>query len=649
MVVKKDKAHVSNSIGQVFTPDYVAKFMIKNALSFLEGQKLKALEPSVGKGVFLKFLIQEGLENIHAYEIDENLKKFLVERYPNINFKFKNFLGSNESEKYDLIIGNPPYLGQNYNAQVFQEYVRKFPICAEYFVGNMDLFYFFIHKAIVKLKPGGILSFITTNYWITKSKKTGIKLLKPHVLSECFLRQYIDLSNLKMFQGAKGQHNCIFILQKKSEKEKRQNTNRSLEILKITKKTEHNQLDSEYNEKVFKNLMEGFLTKHVIKYKSAVTNKDLNPEGSWNLLYPGEVKKVVDKIEKYCSRNNRVTFLKDKFVVRNGIIFIKDDIFVLSEENNLKIKDDEISIQINGKYHSLSQKEKERLKIIHKSKSIKPYGHDPELPIKRAIFFNKNQFISRTESVRNERFENEYPLLTAYLKQFESDLKHILVNAKENPCDMFFPRRGAFIRDLKKVNDKIVKNLTDLEPLYDSAKKIFFKFISNDNIFGYADTSYYATSDTYFLWPKVPEKELDYPFLLAYLNSKLVRFLFKAKNIKIKRSKTKLEEELPLPNKKMLHSEKNHLNIGLITILSSMLIELNNPTSNLAIQGFINKLHKIEHEIKDAKDEILSSLYSAIERKDGNFVQKTIDHLIFQLFNLREKEIDYLINKYYHL
>ncbi len=199
MVLKKNIAYDSSSIGQVFTPPHVAKFMIKNALSFLEGRELKVLEPSVGEGVFLKFMLQEGLKNITAYEIDEKLSQSLVKTYPSVIFKFDNFLGSLESEKYDLIIGNPPYLGQNYNAQIFQEYVKKYPICAKYFVGNMDLFYFFIHKAILKLKPGGILSFITTNYWITKSKKTGIKLLKPHILDECFMRQYIDLSSLKMY------------------------------------------------------------------------------------------------------------------------------------------------------------------------------------------------------------------------------------------------------------------------------------------------------------------------------------------------------------------------------------------------------------------------------------------------------------------
>ncbi|GAG96092.1 unnamed protein product, partial [marine sediment metagenome] len=284
--------------------------------------------------------------------------------------------------------------------------------------------------------------------------------------------------------------------------------------------------------------------------------KDLKAERSWNLLYPEEVKKTANKIENSCLKNGTIIMLGDSFVVRNGLIFIKDDIFILTEKNNLNIERDEISIQINGKYRRLSEKEKNRLKIIYKSKSIKPYGHDQDIPARYAIYFNKNQFNSRTINNRNEILEVEYPVLTAYLMQFERDLKDILINAKENPYDLYFPRRGAFIRNLEQKNEANKENLFDLEPLYDNAKKIFFKYISNDNIFGYADSSYYATSDTYFLWPKVPEMQINYPFLLAYLNSKLVRFLFKAKNIKIKRSKTKLEEDLPIPNMNEFQSDK---------------------------------------------------------------------------------------------
>ncbi|GAH59293.1 unnamed protein product, partial [marine sediment metagenome] len=89
--------------------------------------------------------------------------------------------------------------------------------------------------------PGGILSYITTNYWITKSKKTGIKLLKPHILDECFLIQYIDLSRIRVFRDAQGQYNCIFSLQKKTENDKLKKTNRKIEVVQISSSKPQNQ------------------------------------------------------------------------------------------------------------------------------------------------------------------------------------------------------------------------------------------------------------------------------------------------------------------------------------------------------------------------------------------------------------------------
>ena len=649
MVVIKNKAYDSDPIGQVFTPNYIANFMIKNALNFIESPLPIALEPSAGKGVFLRFLIREEFKTIDAYEIDQVLFPDLLKTYPSVHLIFSNFLGSSETEEYDLIVGNPPYLGQNYNAQLFQEYVKKYPICEKYFVGNMDLFYYFIHKAILKLKPKGILSFITTNYWITKSKKTGIKLLKPHILDECFIRQYIDLSNLKLFKGAKGQHNCIFVLQKKTINEKKKKTNREIEIIKIKKNKQVNQLDLQYNEKIFTDLLKTNCLEDVMKYESALTNNDLNPEGSWNLLYPEEVKQIMDKIEKICVKNGKTAYLRDYFVIRNGLIFVKDDIFILKEDSNFKIVNDEYYIQINGKYHILSEKEKKNIKILYKSKSIKQFGHDQESPKRYAIFFNKNQFSSKKEIFKNRQFEEEYPLLTTYLNKFEQELTDILKNAKENPNDKYFPRRGAFIRNQTNKSNAKKDYLIDLEPYYDSAPKIFFKYISSDNIFGYADSSYYATSDTYFLWSKEPKLELEYPFILAYLNSKLVSFIFKAKNIKIKRSKTKLEDNLPLPRKAMFNSKKKQQIVELIGFLSSVLISLNKSPKTFPVEKFTKNLLELEKSTKILERDYSPSLYHAIQVRDGSQIKKIIDDLIFQLFDLREKDIDYLINKYYSI
>ncbi|MCJ7652014.1 MAG: Eco57I restriction-modification methylase domain-containing protein, partial [Candidatus Lokiarchaeota archaeon] len=228
----------NNTIGQVYTPDYVADFMVQNVknqyLSIYDNlDQVKVLEPSAGKGIFLKYLLNRGFNNITAFELDPNLYKILSENYPTIKFNFSNFLGSNPSEKYDIIIGNPPYLGQNYNAPIFHELVKEFPICRKFYVGNMDLFYYFIHFGIQKLKPGGLLSYITTNYWLTKSKKTGIKYLKPHIANECYILQYIDLSKLKIFKDALGQHNCIFILQKKTTLEKEKHINKPIQVVQV--------------------------------------------------------------------------------------------------------------------------------------------------------------------------------------------------------------------------------------------------------------------------------------------------------------------------------------------------------------------------------------------------------------------------------
>ncbi|MFX0076541.1 MAG: Eco57I restriction-modification methylase domain-containing protein, partial [Candidatus Hermodarchaeota archaeon] len=463
---------------------------------------IKVLEPSVGKGIFIKYLLREGFTNITGYEVDQNLKTPLLELYPNVNLIFENFLGSSLKERFDIIIGNPPYLGQNYNAPIFQELVELFPICKKYFVGNMDLFYFFIHLGIEKLQPGGLLSFITTNYWLTKSKKTGIKYLKPHILNECYMIQYIDLSNLTIFQDAKGQHNCIFILQKKTENEKKKTVDKTIEVIQLNPKVkQHNE---KLFEKVFMNTLNNEHSNQILRYKSSITNIKLSKFNGWNLKYPQEVKYIVDKIEKNCRFNGTPSYLTDFFVIRNGLILIKDEVFILKENENLKIIDKDIFIKIGDTFVKLFDNEKSKLKKLFKSKAIKPYSYNKNDLSGYLIYFNKNEFKNENITLRNELIEKIYPNLTTYLKQYKTDLENVLRNAKENIKDVYFPRRGSTIT---QYNIEQKRNLVNLEPYYDKEPKIFFSYISNSNVFGYSQDSYYATSDTYFLWLKTGRKD----------------------------------------------------------------------------------------------------------------------------------------------
>jgi len=638
MAVKNNKSPSDKTVGQIFTPSYIAEFMVKNILRVLKDhsnkydeslklENLKVLEPSSGQGIFLKILLENDFRDITAYEIDESLKLYLESTYPEINFKFQNFLASNSEEMYDVIIGNPPYLGQNYNSSLFQDLVQKYDVCKKYFVGNMDLFYYFIHQGIEKLKPGGLLSFITTNYWITKSKKTGIKYLKPFIIENCFLLEYYDLSNLNIFKNAQGQHNCIFILQKKTSQQKVDHLDKPIQIYQFR--------DDQVLDK-------SLSPQNIISYQSGLNNSGLSKNSSWNLLYPIEIKRTVEKIENLCKRAGKLLTLKDIFLIRNGLILIKDDLFILEKDKNLKLNNEDIFIKIENEYKKINKAEKKRLKRLYKSSSILPYGYNQHKSYQYLIYFNKNDFEGKNAS-KFIALKKKYPHLTKYLELHELELKETLKNAKEDPQNIYYPRRGGYILipSKNKTQQKI-----HLEPFYENFPKIFFPYICDKNIFGFCATSYYATSDTYFLWPKNVNSNIDYNFWLAYLNSKLVTFLFKAKNIRIKRSKTKLEYNLPFPNLTNFQSTEKMRIISLIRNLSVLLTKLNTLGNEFLSEQIRKEMIGLIQNTNLNK--FISNNFTFEQKIDSIFIKKIINTLFFRLFNLEEEEIDYLIKKYYY-
>ncbi len=638
----------NNQLSQIFTPDYVAEFMVKNLKKYYSVihntesfDNVKVLEPCAGKGIFLKYLLREGFTNITAYELDKSIKPFLLKKFPNMKFKFENFLGADPDDKFDIIIGNPPYLGQNYNAEFFQDLVKEHSVCQKFFVGNMDLFYFFIHLGIIKLNPGALLSYITTNYWITKSERTGIKKLKPHIKNECFLLEYIDLSKLQIFEKATGQHNCIFTLQKKSKAEVQNKTDKSINIIQIGKSYNTNRNKNNSFELIFNQIPIESRVPNIIKYKSALSNNDLSLTNSWNVIFPRETAELIKKIETQCKVDNDITYLKDYFIIRNGLILIQDGIFILKEDLNIKVKGNDIYIKVQDAFIKLNEKEKARLKKIYKSNAIIPYNYKKDKLSGFLIYFNKEEFNNQDLTVRNKKITLKYPNLIKYLNQFKDQLEQILINAKENVFDIYFPRRGSYIIQYNESNKR---QLTNLERYYDKFPKIIFKYISNSNTFGYTTESYYATSDTYFIWPRNMEQKLDYLFLIAYLNSKLVKFLFIAKNMFIKRSKTKLEDNLPLPNLNQYHGITDKNTINLIRSLTKLILKMQNGED---INNFTERVVELEQLGEVLKKDILSQFKESKKNLDVDFIQKIIDSLFFKLFNVEEKQIDDLIKKYY--
>ena len=71
--------------------------------------------------------------------------------------------------------------------------------------------YFFFHLGLDSLKDGGVLTFITTNYYPTADG--AIKLRKDFYERTNIVR-LINFGEITVFDSARGQHNLITILQR---------------------------------------------------------------------------------------------------------------------------------------------------------------------------------------------------------------------------------------------------------------------------------------------------------------------------------------------------------------------------------------------------------------------------------------------------
>jgi hypothetical protein len=111
---------------------------------------------------------------------------------------------------FDVVIGNPPYLGEKKHSQLFQSVIQA-PLGKKFYQGKMDFFYFFFHLAIEVANEYATISFITTNYYITA---TGAFNLRTDIRSRATILQLINFNEYKIFESAAGQHNLITILQK---------------------------------------------------------------------------------------------------------------------------------------------------------------------------------------------------------------------------------------------------------------------------------------------------------------------------------------------------------------------------------------------------------------------------------------------------
>lgn len=185
-------------LGQYYTDPLVVKYMVslsdKNTGS-------KVLEPSFGEGAFLSGLTEAGYKDITAYDIDADNYKKVSKEFDDFNLKLleQSFLDVPTKEKFDLIIGNPPYVSWKNIDSRTKEFLQTDSFWKSKTNGEWDLLYAFIIWSIELLKEKGELIFIVPYNWFSSTYAQG---LRDFISDKGFFKEIIHFNEYKIFKDA---------------------------------------------------------------------------------------------------------------------------------------------------------------------------------------------------------------------------------------------------------------------------------------------------------------------------------------------------------------------------------------------------------------------------------------------------------------
>lgn len=199
--IKKDLAQKLDitHLGQVFTPQHIVSDMLSLVQSVKHTQNPRFLEPSCGNGAFWQNLPS----NKVGIEIDTNALK----QFANLDFKTQDkllnidFFSYPVSEKFDTIIGNPPYVRYQDILDSTKALLKPF---SAIFDMRTNLYLFFIYKCVLHLKEHGELIFITPRDFL---KSTASVKLNEFLFAQGSITDFVELGDKRIFD--KAQPNCV--------------------------------------------------------------------------------------------------------------------------------------------------------------------------------------------------------------------------------------------------------------------------------------------------------------------------------------------------------------------------------------------------------------------------------------------------------
>lgn len=222
--------------GTFYTPENISNLIVEKTLENYpqKTNNSKIVDLSTGTGNLLiaylnviKFNNDEELKsllsNIHAYDIQfrplivyVNRVLMMFDEFPydfKLNVNCENSLLKKFDEKFDIVLGNPPYIGEKGNKDLFRK-TKENIFGSKYYESKMDYFYYFIYKGLEILNDNGVMGYITTNYYFTAD---GAVKLRGFIRKNMSFLEIINFNNEKLFKEAQGQHNVVTISTRKKE------------------------------------------------------------------------------------------------------------------------------------------------------------------------------------------------------------------------------------------------------------------------------------------------------------------------------------------------------------------------------------------------------------------------------------------------
>ena len=204
--------------GQFFTPETTALFMASMLHVDMGKSSLRILDAGAGSGILSVALLDhirksgyQGLVELVCYENDEKVLGVLAKNLASINdsnfifeIRGENYITSQafdsdnalfereNTERYDLVIGNPPYKKIAKNSP---EALHMKSVCH----GSPNLYFLFWAMGIHNLKEDGELVYIVPRSW---TSGTYFSRFRKYMLSRCTITDiHVFDSRDKVFVG----------------------------------------------------------------------------------------------------------------------------------------------------------------------------------------------------------------------------------------------------------------------------------------------------------------------------------------------------------------------------------------------------------------------------------------------------------------